>query len=346
MHKALIAVCLAALLIAGLAVGSSAAEVARTERTTQGSAGKIAFVREIRGKENCAILVVRDDGSEQRRLTRWSTNCGTPVAWSPDGTRLAYYARGALWLMNDDGSKRQRLAPATYEESGGAGPSFSPDGQSVAFTHNPSSKVNASAIYTIRIGGRPRRLTPERFAWAPAWSPLGNSIAYISERETSFEIRVMRSDGTGQRRMVRTDEPAEDWLVWAPDGLSLAYMFDSAIFSIRATGAKRRLLTHSADYIGGFDWASDGRTIVFGSDTDLGDLYLMDAKGHNERPLTRRFYSHGPSWSPDSRRVAFGFFTRLKGPSRDGIAVINEDGRNRRELTMGLDSYPAWQPLP
>jgi Tol biopolymer transport system component len=91
-------------------------------------------------------------------------------------------------------------------------------------------------------------------------------------------------------------------------------------------------------------WAPDGQKIAFGSDEDTSDIWLMDEKGHNERAITRRFFNFHPNWSPDSGRVAFSFFTRLEGPSRNGIAVMHADGRNRRELTDGVDSYPVWRP--
>jgi WD40 repeat protein len=126
-------------------------------RATASETGKIAFLRN--GRPGCAIFVVEPDGRKEERLTGWHIGCGTPPTWSPDGTRLAFFARGSLWVMNSDGTHRRRLSPASYGESSGRGPSFAPDGQSLVFARNPSSSRHASAIFepTALSGGSRRR---------------------------------------------------------------------------------------------------------------------------------------------------------------------------------------------
>lgn len=286
------------------------------------------------------------DGSDQRRLTSWNASCSAPAAWSPDGRRLAFYARGALWVMNADGTRRSRLSQATYPESGAhPGPSFSPDGARIVFTRNPSSQVNASAIYVIRADGVPRRLTRERFAYDPLWSPRGDVIAFRSERDNDDDIYLMRSDGSRQRRLTRNRAAVES-LVWSPDGRFIAYAFYAgAIYRAPTSGSPRRLLAHVSAAEPGLSWSPDERYLAYENDTVRNDIYVMTAKGFDERRLTKRFFNFNPSWSPDSRRIAHGFFTRLEGPSRGGIAVIHADGSNRRELTTGNDSFPSWQPV-
>jgi Tol biopolymer transport system component len=215
------------------------------------------------------------------------------------------------------------------------------------FTHNPSSTRNASAIYTIRIGDRPRRLTPERFAWAPSWSPGEDAIAFLSDEE-SFrgEIYVMDSDGKSRRRLTRNDEVEEDSLAWAPNGRLLAYIQGYELFRIGPSGNEKRLLDSSADYLAGVAWSPDGRTIAFGREDDVTNLSVVDTKGANLRQLTSRDHNFNPSWSPDGRWLAFSFFTRLAPGGRQGIGVVAADGRTRRTITSGADAFPAWRPAP
>ena len=316
----------------------------------KGRNGDIAFIRDGSRELGCAVFVVNSDGSEQQRLTGWSVNCSSPAVWSPDGKRLAFYARGSLWIMNADGTHRRRLSPAWYSDSSvSPGPSFSPDGRNIAFPRNPSSRVNASAVHVVRHDGGLRRLTEERFAYDPLWSPRGDVIAFRSDRDDDEgDIYLMRPDGSRDRRLTRSDDDVES-IVWAPDGRFLAYAFyGGPVYRIPTEGGQRRRLARSSAAEPDLAWSPDGRFIAYANENSgsvRGDIQVMTARGFNERRLTKRFFNSNPSWSADSRQVAFAFLTRLNGPSRSGIAVIDADGSDRRELTTGNDSFPAWQPV-
>jgi Tol biopolymer transport system component len=337
--------------IATLALSVTALSSAAAAGPAQdGNRAKIAFVRG--GNLRCAIFSMNADGREQRRLTDWNASCSAPPVWSPDGLRLAFYARDAVWVMNADGSGRRRLSPATHPEYESPGPSFSPDGGSIAFARNPSTTINASAVYVVPVaGGSPKRLTKERLAYDPLWSPRGDLIAFRSDREDDEgDIYVMRPNGSRARRLTELDHDVESF-AWSPDGRFLAYAFyDGPIYRVPAGGGPRRLLARSAEAECSLAWSPDGGRMAFENVTDQAlisvrsDIWVMAANGHNERRVTRRFFNFHPSWSADSRVVAFAFFTRLEGPSRTGIAVVDADGHHRRELTSGGDSFPAWQP--
>lgn len=249
--------------------------------------------------------------------------------------------------MNGDGSDRRRLSAATWSDvEAFPGPSFSPDGESIVYARNPSSTRNASAVYIVRAGAAPRRLTKERFAYDPIWSPRGDLIAFRSDRDDDEgDIYVMRSDGSNQRRLTRNRDDVESF-AWSPDGRFLVYAFyNGPIYRVPASGGARRLLAPFAAPEPDLAWSPDGRYIAFVSEeTGNGDVYVMTAKGFAERPLTKRYFNFHPSWSPDSQQIAFAYFTRLEGPSRGGIAVVHRNGRERREVSDGSDAYPAWQP--
>ena len=333
-----------------MVIAAGVTAIAAAPAAPEDDTGRIAFVRNLRGQDGCAILVTNAAGTEQRRLTGWKVSCSSPAAWSGDGRRLAFYARGAVWVMDEYGTHRRRLSPASYSESSlGPGPSFSPDGRSIVFSRNPSSRVNASAVYVSRANGTLRRLTKERFAYDPVWSPQGDLIAFRSDRDDDEgDIYLMRSDGTQQRRLTRHSEDVES-LAWSPDGRFLAYSFyDGPIYAVAVGDRRSRVLTRSAEPETLLAWSPDGRHIAYEDVLDQGsvrrDIHLMTAKGLGDRRLTKRFFNFHPSWSPDSRRIAFAFFTRLRGPSRDGIAVVNADGNELRQVTAGQDAFPAWQP--
>lgn len=84
--------------------------------------------------------------------------------------------------------------------------------------------------------------------------------------------------------------------------------------------------------------------IVFSSDRD-GDyeIYIMDADGSNQTPLTQNNdFDYWPVWSPDASKIAFY-------SDRDGnneIYVMDANGDNQTPLnhTNAGEYYPAWFP--
>ena len=73
------------------------------------------------------------------------------------------------------------------------------------------------------------------------------------------------------------------------------------------------------------------------------EIYVMDDDGGNQRNLTKNpFKDWDPSWSPDSKRIAF-VSNREEDGNRE-IFVINADGSNPRKLTNHPDDdiAPTW----
>ncbi len=137
--------------------------------------------------------VVTSDGSTLQVQGADGTNPKTlahqalvgPVAWSPDGTQLAYIVVGdqlqsQLWVTNADGSARLPLAESENEYFGA--PSWSPDGEIIAFSRCPrgSGTTQACDIWLAGPDGKSlHTLTPgEREESAPAWSPDGRYLAF------------------------------------------------------------------------------------------------------------------------------------------------------------------------
>ena len=91
--------------------------------------------------------------------------------WSPDGSRIVFGSEGDLWLMDADGRNRQNLTstPDGFEW----GPSFSPDGGSVAFTGPVGD--GPPQVQVIDVDGSDRRVVapnPDQRQLVPAWQPV------------------------------------------------------------------------------------------------------------------------------------------------------------------------------
>jgi TolB protein len=267
----------------------------------------------VSGSEKSArIFVIREDGTQKRRLTR-STNSEAQVAYSRDGKRIAFSSiRGTnqdLYVMNADGSNVHRL---TSHSAPDFQPTWSPDGKRIAFVSLRSGNFK---IYVMKADGSQERLLTPGPKWvgdsSPSWSPDGRWIAFSSSRvkDGNPEIFKMRPDGSRVTRLTFTDTAGE---VSPDDGFP--------------------------------DWSPDGRSLVFSSTRASGqhDLWVMRADGKSVRRLTGRPSSDdwGARWSRDGTRIAF-FAVPFRSRAND-IYVVNADGSDLRRITRG--TTPVWRP--
>ncbi len=110
-------------------------------------------------------------------------------------------------------------------------PSFSPDGQELAYTWRSSADTHQS-IYLQSISSDERRLLADTGSddYSPVWSPDGSEIAFLhaSSDDQPFELIVAKKDNPALRRRVAAICPANDifrtspTLSWSPDGHMLA----------------------------------------------------------------------------------------------------------------------------
>ncbi len=134
-------------------------------------------------------------------------------------------------------------------------------------------------------------------------------IAFTSDRDGNREIYVMNADGSNQTR-ITNNSTIDDFPIWSPDGMKIAFLGTRsasgyAIFLMNADGSNRTEVT-PVNYQPPSPWF-----------------------GYDWRHM---------SWSPDGSRIAFTELISGIG----NLMVVNADGANRRQLTIGF--YPAWSP--
>jgi Tol biopolymer transport system component len=150
-----------------------------------------------------------------------------------------------------------------------------------------------------------------RLRASSAGSSGGDQHAEISNGKIAFirhsDINVMNSDGTGHTNLTRTKAGVGGG-VWSPNGKKIA-------FSARSTGER---------YL---------------------DIYVINASGTGETNLTRtKVSSEGtPSWSSDSKRIAFTRANASDVYADQDVYVMNADGTGRSCLANNASS-PSFAP--
>ena len=200
-------------------------------------------------------------------------------------------------------------------------PSFSPDGNSVAFAWNGEAEDNWD-IYVKLIGaGSPQRLTSNpAIELSPAWSPDGRSIAFGRVRDDlRVAILTVPSRGGPEREVLETLRSGVlgvgQILAWSADSRFLVVAASPAagepvvLTAVDvATGAVRPITKPSPDY--GVDMlpsiSPDGRTLAFVRQrrgVRTGELYVQalsagfEPEGEPRHLAGNGVFYHGIAWS-------------------------------------------------
>ncbi|MHB0875487.1 MAG: DPP IV N-terminal domain-containing protein [Anaerolineae bacterium] len=238
---------------------------------------QVAFIMAQAGSSSSDIYIMSASGGDAVRLTSDGAD-KISVAWSPDGSRLAFAANTAdagadVFVIGVDGSGLVRLTDAPFDDYA---PGWSPDGERIVFRSERDMTYEIGDIYVMDADGSgQRRLTTDEDddAW-PVFSPDGSTIVFASNRDDpegvacwhtrhwcNYELYAMSADGSGQRRLTDSDE-LETTPAWSADGTHIAFAAALSsgsydVYLMAADGSGRTALT--SGYAGGtyLSWSPD-----------------------------------------------------------------------------------------
>ncbi|HWQ46095.1 MAG TPA: hypothetical protein VN376_04465 [Longilinea sp.] len=160
------------------------------------------------------------------RLTNTPWDDITPVV-SPDGTSIAFASRGNgfwdIYIMNLESGL---ITPVTATQAYDGSPSWSPDGQWLAYETYVDDSLEIAIQSLIDMSEPPIVLTDDAaIDCSPAWSPNGREIAFMSTRSGDEEIWLARLDESEDRfvNVSQSEDTRETHPVWSPDGSTLAW---------------------------------------------------------------------------------------------------------------------------
>jgi Tol biopolymer transport system component len=156
------------------------------------------------------------------------------LAWSPDGSGIAYNCGSRINVLDLHGSGYATVPTGSQAYW----PTWSPGGTRIAYSTR-LQPMKASGIYTIGLDGSHRRLVATGGV-APAWSPDGRTIAY----QTRCGIRLVTQSGRNVTPR-KTGSATDNWChvigysgppVWSPDGTKLAVETDDGVYVMDRNG--------------------------------------------------------------------------------------------------------------
>ena len=303
-------------------------------------------------------------------IYRVSADGGTPMpvsadryaneywaAPSPDGTQLAFTARGVassqwwrkghshldeceIWLMRD-------TSPPTYEQfSDNDGknmwPMWSGDGRAIYYV---SDRGGAQNIWSRAAGAQARPLTrfkDGRVLW-PNISYDGRVIVFehdfaIWKLDTASlqasEIKITRRGlpaGPAVERLTLTGQVQEMQL--SPDGKKVVFTTHGEIFAASAKdGGDALRVTNTVAAESQLNWSPDSRRLVYVSNRDgAPHLFLYDFATNAETQLTRGPATDTtPRFSPDGKLIAF---------VRDARELHVLDPQSQQERTLATANF-------
>jgi Tol biopolymer transport system component len=243
--------------------------------------------------------------------------------WTRDGKALIYNRNGRLYRF--DLARNSPVAIDTgFAVNNNNDHVLSFDGKMIGISNHTKEDDNKSIVYILPIeGGKPRRITASGPSYLHGWSPDGKFVIYTGQRNGEFDIYRMSVRGGEETRLTNTPE-LDDGSEYSPDGKYIYFNSTRTgtmqIWRMKPDGSQQEQITND-DYNNWFPHVSpDGQWLCFLSfskDVAPGDhpfykrvyLHLMPIAGGQTRVIVYVYGGQGtinvPSWSPDSKKVAF-----------------------------------------
>ena len=252
--------------------------------------------------------------------------------WTVDGKKLIYNSKGYLYNYE---LATQRITPLNtgFAVNNNNDHVLTFDGNLMGISHHNRDDGGKSTIYYLPVEGDSTPVVVTKpgvgVSYLHGWSPDKKKMIFTGERKGQFDIYSVEVQ-TGKETQLTDLKTLDDGSEYSPDGKFI--FFNSVrtgtmkLWRMDADGKNQSQLTFD-DYNDWFPHVSpDKKWIVFISfpkDIDPNDhpfykhclLRIMPYEGGKPKVIAYLYGGQGtinvPSWSPDSKRIAFVTNTKM-----------------------------------
>jgi Tol biopolymer transport system component/DNA-binding winged helix-turn-helix (wHTH) protein len=245
----------------------------------------------------------------------------------PDSDSLVRAGTGDGSQSAGFGSPAPAAVPLTSDPGDEIQPSFSPDGNQVAYAFKEGDAGHYH-ICVKAIGSEQEvRLTSASYDdMSPAWSPDGESIAFIRLSSwTEASVMIIPSSGGNERKLssipVSLLHREITGVAWSPDGdwiattdLNFSSMYRLILISVK-TGLKQNLNYEPSKFDTDTEpsFSPDGHYLAFRRQISpsVADIFVLELpRTEGERVEARQLthwnrWSGNPVWSADGQEILF-----------------------------------------
>jgi TolB protein len=270
-------------------------------------------------------LEILDIESGARNIIYQSEDGIEAPNWSNDGKYMIFNSKGLIFRIPVEGGQPQKIN-TDFANSNNNDHGISPDGKQLVISHHAKEKKAGenSTIYILPIeGGTPREITKYSPSYWHGWSVDGKWLIYTAKRDNKWNIYKISVKG-GEEIRLTDNEFLNDGSDFTPDGKYIWFNSNRTgtmqIWRMKADGSEQTQITFD-NYQNWFAHPSpDGKKVIvlsYPPEVNSWDhpyykhvmLRIMDFDGKNLNVLAYLYGGQGtinvPSWSPDSKRVAF-----------------------------------------
>ncbi len=268
---------------------------------------------------------VMDVFTGHRKILHSASNSLQAPNWTKDGKHLIYNSEGLLYKLDLSNNSVNKLNTG-FANQNNNDHVISFDGRQMAISHHVGEK-RISTLFTLPVTGsdKPMQITsPDSgHSYLHSWSPDGKKLIFTGQRKNQYDIWAI--DIITKKETQLTNTPTlDDSPEYSPDGKWI--YFNSVrtgtmkLWRMKPDGSNQEQVTFD-EYNDWFPhFSPDGKWIVYLSypkEINPAEhpwyqkiyLRLMPASGGVPKTIAYVYGGQGtinvPSWSPDSKRIAF-----------------------------------------